>query len=135
MRANNGRRIHQLSERNFFELNLTLFLDRNRKGFGLKLALDQRPARFHLQLVAAHLGAVRFAPGFAGSQIELPAVPGTTEQFAPPAKLVRSRLGGFDQTDDAALAQRSPFMRAAVADGEVFAVDRFRYRAAPCEKK
>src|SRR5262245_38250931 len=80
---------HFLFGRSASELDHHILLfDRDREGLGPQRSLDQRPARLDLRFVAAHLGPVGLAPGFPGSEIELPAMPWAANELAAPADLV-----------------------------------------------
>jgi len=85
-----------------------LFLDRNRERFGLKRPLRRAPSRFHFQFEATDFGAVGFAPRFPPFSDRLPSHARDSEAVRPSAHLIGSRLAGFHEADDAALAQGAP---------------------------
>src|ERR1051326_7992193 len=65
-----------------------------------------------------------FAPGRTRTyDVEFPAVPGTAQDLAVAAVPIDPWLGGFDETDQSSLGKIAALMRAAVEQGEQFAVD------------
>src|SRR5690349_7814979 len=63
-------------------------LDDHRIALGHIGALDDGRARLELDVVAAQPGAARIAPGLAGRELELPAVPGAAQELAAPLEPV-----------------------------------------------
>src|ERR1051326_4559745 len=99
------------------------FFDRNGKCLGSIRALDEVLAGFDAYVVNLGSGSRRVAPGLPGTHVEFPAVPGTAQDLAVAAVPIDPWLGGFDETDQSSLGKIAALMRAAVEQGEQFAVD------------
>ena len=99
-----------------------VLFDRHRKGLCDVGALHQGLAGFHFDLELPGAGRLRIAPGLAGANLELPAVPRAAQKLLMARQPVMAGSVGLHQRDDLALAQRSALMRAAVGQREIFAV-------------
>src|SRR5262249_7193681 len=100
-----------------------ILLNGDRKALRHVGALEQRLARLdaHLELARPH--RLRIAPGLAGADVELPAVPGAAQKLVGPRQAVVSGPVGLHQRDDAALTERAALVRAAVGEREIFAAE------------
>src|SRR5690348_4603122 len=92
--------------------------DRHRKRLGLVGPLDQLGAGLDRYRVLARTQALRVAPGAAGSDVELPRMPGAADDLAPPRIAVRARLRGFEQPGKAAMGEASPLVGTAIVKSE-----------------
>src|ERR1700749_1234042 len=99
----------------------------DREGLGdvgpLLHLLGQFLAAFDRDRERADLEALRIAPGLAGAHVELPAVPGATQEFADARALVDSGLRRGQTRDAGRLFEWRTLMRAAIEQREEIAVD------------
>src|SRR5215475_155566 len=95
----------------------------HRKGIGDIGALLQFLAAFDRDRERAHLEALRIEPGLAVAHVELPAVPGATQQFADAIAVVDAGLRRCQPRDAGGLVQRRALVRAAIEQREELAVD------------
>src|SRR6202043_2770409 len=98
-------------------------LDRHRKGFGLVGPLPQLGPRLDRLRVLTRAQPLRVAPGAAGANVELPGMPGATDDLALPGIAVIARLRRFEEAGEPAMGEASALVRAAVVEGEELAVD------------
>src|ERR1700752_3657834 len=91
-----------------------LLLDAHGNGLRGERALRQRFAGHDLHLIGACLDAFGMAPGLAGLDIELPAVPGAAQHFSMPGQAIFARAVGGEAAEDGPKTQRRPFMGAAI---------------------
>src|SRR5262249_15757675 len=92
-------------------------------GFGFERSFRQRGTGLDLHREGACMHAVRVAPGLAGADVELPAVPRTAQHFALARQPVFPRRGRLQPAEQRATAQRRALVRAAIEQCEELAVD------------
>src|SRR6185437_8480635 len=85
--------------------------------------LRQRLARLHRHRVAARAHRVEVAPGLAGADVELPAVPRAAQHLALPYQAELAGTIRLGETDEHATAQRRALVRAAIYQREMLAAD------------
>src|SRR5262249_52899571 len=100
-----------------------VFLDLDGERLGDVGPLHQVRARLNRDLELAGLHRLGVAPGLAGADVELPAVPRAANELAGLRDLVGSSPVRSSQDHDHAPAQLGAHVRAAVGDGEVLSVD------------
>src|SRR5919106_6924620 len=100
-----------------------VLIDAHLEGLGDIGPLDDAAARLDAAGIAPCPGAGGVAPGLAGAEIELPAVPGAADDLAAAVIAVAAGLVGFDQADQLAAAKAAALMRAAIEQREVLALD------------
>src|SRR5262245_50665043 len=100
-----------------------VLLDGDGEGLSDVGALHQVGSGLDLDGELPRLHGLGIAPGLAGANVELPAVPGAAEELAGARQAIVAGPAGGDQGDDHAAAQLGAFVRAAVRQGEVLATD------------
>src|SRR5260370_5553346 len=98
-------------------------LDVNRKSLGHMRPLGQRLAVFDDNRIGSHLDAIRIEPGLPGADVELPSMPGATQEFADPRTLIDAGLRRGQACHARRLVKRRAFVRTAVEQREELAVD------------
>ena len=86
-------------------------------------ALDSARARLDMGRVRLHAEAAGVAVGLAGTDVELPAVPGAADDLAEFGIFDLAGVARLREPDQRALAQRRALMRAAVHQAEILALD------------
>src|SRR6201986_879715 len=93
------------------------------KGFGDIRPLLQLFAAFDRHRIGTDLEALGVEPGLAIAHVELPAVPGTAQQFADARALIDPGLRRGQPRDASRLVERRAFMRATIEQREELAID------------
>src|SRR5688572_27993804 len=96
-------------------------LDPHRKRLRFVWTLDQLGAGLHRHRILADADAARIAPGFAGADVELPAVPGTLHHLALARIVVTAGLRGLYQPGLDAVGQAAASVRTTVVQGKELA--------------
>src|ERR1700754_2851068 len=80
-------------------------------------------AAFDRHGIGPHLDPLRIEPGLPIAHVELPTVPGTTQELADPRALVDTGLRRGQSRHAGSLVQRRALMRAAIEQRKELAVD------------
>src|SRR5258708_37851404 len=97
--------------------------DMHRKCLRHVRPLGQRLAVFDDDRIGPHLDALRIEPGLAGAHVELPAMPGATQEFADTGTLIDAWFGRGQPRDAGRLVERRAFVRTTIEQPEELAVD------------
>src|SRR5262245_26992982 len=100
-----------------------ILFDLHREGLGHIGPLHQFGACGDGGLELPDLEILRVAPGLAGADDELPAVPGAAQELALARDAVLARTARLREPDDAPFAHRPAGMRTSVRQREEFAAD------------
>src|ERR1035438_4593933 len=95
----------------------------HREGLGHIRPLGQRLARLDHHRIRPDLEPLRIEPGLAVADVEFPAMPGATQQFADPRTLVDPGLRRGQPRHARRLVERRAGVRTTVEQREEFAVD------------
>src|SRR6185312_7745549 len=106
-------------------------LDADRHGLGDIRPGHQPRARLHRDRIGTRTHAGGIAPGLTGADVELPAVPGATDDLARAGVAVVARPVRFHETGLLALAQAAAAMRTAVVEREELAAEIEHHDGAP----
>ena len=97
--------------------------DMDRKGLGHVGSLLQLLAALDRDGIGAYFHAVRIEPGLTGAHVELPAVPGASQELADAVADIDAGLGRGQARDTGGFRQRCALMRAAIEQREELAID------------
>src|ERR1700756_534504 len=98
-------------------------LDSHRDRLGDIRPLHDGGARLDIHRIRLHAEAARIAVALAGTDVELPAVPGAAEDFARPRVFDLAGIFGLRKTKQRAFAEIGTLMRATIQEAEKFALD------------